>query len=174
MMNQDIRFQSQRGKPCPESGCGVACASMLLQHAGVHPRPSYHALMRALRLQAAGPRGEPAPGIYPADVSKFLRVRRIPFQEIGNEDARGLRRVLAALRAAPVMALVRGTEWGGEDHWIVLIGAERGRLVYLDPWYRATQRYRRRMTFPAFSTMWRDAAFCLRRHGTTRRLPDED
>lgn len=136
---------------------------MLLQHAAIRPRPDYQRLVRELRLHARGPRGEPAPAIYPADVASFLRRRRIPFRMIRDESGKAARNILAALKRGPVMAMVRGAEWGHEDHWIILIGEARGMLVYLDPWYRPTQQYCRRMTGSVFSTLWRGSAFSLRR-----------
>ncbi|KPK68162.1 MAG: hypothetical protein AMJ84_11650 [Acidithiobacillales bacterium SM23_46] len=136
---------------------------MLLQHAGIRPHPDYRRLMRALRLHAASPRGELAPEVYPADVANFFRRRRIPVAIVREGNTNALRKILAQVRRAPVMALVRGPEWGNEDHWIVLIGEERGMLVYLDPWYRPTQRYRRRMTNPVFALRWRGSAFSLSR-----------
>lgn len=157
-----IDFVSQRGQPCADSSCGIACISMLLQHAGIRPRPDYHRLIHALRLHARGPHGEPAPAIYPADVASFLRRRRIPFRSIHGDGHKALRRILVALKRGPVMAMARGNEWGNEDHWIILVGEERGMLVYLDPWYRPTQRFCRRMTAPHFATLWRESAFSLR------------
>lgn len=170
MPRHTVDFVSQRGRPCAYSGCGVACVSMLLQHARVRPRPDYHRLMHALRLNARGPHGEPAPAVYPSNVESFLRQRRIPFRTIRDEGENAVRRILTLLKRGPVMAVVRGAEWGEEDHWIVLIGEERGMLVYLDPWYRPTQRYCRRMTSPVFVTLWRGSAFSLRRTKPARKL----
>jgi len=77
-----------------------------------------------------------------------------------------LHQVLKWLKRGPVMVLVNGPDWDHEDHWIVLVGEEVGMLVYLDPWYRPTQRYCRRVTSGRLADMWRGAAVSLARPRT--------
>lgn len=172
MTCHDIAFVSQRRRPCAACGCGIAAMTMVLRAAVIAPLPRYPELIRALRLHAAGPDGEPPPVVHPANVERFFRERRIAARGMRRKSARALRRLMEWLRKAPVMALVQGPEWSNDDHWVVLIGEERGMLVYLDPWYSPAQRFRRRMSRARFRALWRGAAFSVMPAGARHRMPE--
>lgn len=160
---RDIAFVSQRNRPCAAYGCGVASALMLMKSAALSPLPSYQQLIRELWLHAAGPDGKPVHAVLPSDVSRCFLRHGIAIAALRRGEARPLMHVLRWLKNGPVMALLRDTEWGGDEHWVVLTAEENGMFVYLDPWYRPTQRFRRRMSRARFRALWRGAAFGVSR-----------
>jgi hypothetical protein len=147
-MPHAVRFFSQRAPKQVHRGfgCGVASLMMLLRHHRIPvPVPSYRQLCVCLWLSVPpsikGWQQSDGMGAYWTDVERALRGmgstngELIKFSSITHEDPEtALKSIRRALKVGPVMTGMWGRGFGGASgHWIVIVGYEKGKLLYLDP-----------------------------------------
>lgn len=123
----------------PEITCGVASLMMLLRFHGLLGGLTYEELADQLDFTVSPvrkgyPESEHKYGTYPEDLYRFLVKRDIPFRvSFFKEEWED------CLRRGPIMVLMVDEKEGGPfvsyGHWVVLVGLEKGRFTYLDPWY---------------------------------------
>lgn len=121
----------------PEATCGVASLMMLLKYYGLADDISYQGLADDLKLTVSPvekgySKRDPAIGVYPEDVYKYLHGRGLLFRvSFYREEWK------QCLTDGPIMVLMRSEDslFSYDGHWIVLINCDDQKITYLDPWY---------------------------------------
>lgn len=150
-------FVSQRNQlPYGDSGCGVACAMMLLKHIDFRPLPAWHELCTNLHLEQdpkiRGYQNDvPAVGLYPEDLFRYIIRQNFHFRMHFFDDE-----WQSALLKAPIMVLLDGIleEFPEDAHWVVLIKLDNGYFSYLDPWEKSYKLACKQISFDRFKQIY--------------------
>lgn len=139
---QNVPFISQQSQnQFQDIGCGAACLMMMLKFHKLEMGLSFLELCNELKLNVdpikkGYPNNQPL-GCYPEDIHRFLFNRNYLYRThfYKNEFYDALE------NSGPIMIMIAaGTELGHEEgHWILLIGIEDEKFIYLDPWQCETE-----------------------------------
>lgn len=144
---QNVPFISQRSQDIfQDISCGAACLMMMLKYHKIE-QYLFSQLCSELKLDidpvTKGYPGNQPFGCYPEDIHRFMISHRYIYRThfYKNEFYDALK------NNGPIMVMISaGTEIGHEEgHWILLIGIENNKFIYLDPWQSEANKYHNRI-----------------------------